>query len=113
MPILKTLAAAINGRWIREQAHQQMKEEFGSITSKGDHGKACTHDDERLCLPSAAASQAGEQEKRIHRGPPQRILPAVRRAVIKTLSQKQIYQRCVPTAKCTSGFDRNSFAKVV
>ncbi|WP_425348922.1 hypothetical protein [Methylocapsa aurea] len=39
---LKRLPAAIKARWVCEQAHQQMKEEQASITSKGDHGRACT-----------------------------------------------------------------------
>ncbi len=36
-----TLAATIKARWICEQAHQQLKEELGLITSKDDPGKAC------------------------------------------------------------------------
>jgi hypothetical protein len=35
-----------------------------------------------------------KREKRIHPGPPQPTLPAVRRAVINALSPKQIYERC-------------------
>jgi hypothetical protein len=35
-----------------------------------------------------------KRKKRIDRGPPQPTLPAVRRAVIKMLSRKRIYQRC-------------------
>jgi SRSO17 transposase len=39
---LRTLAAAIKARWICEQAHQQLKENSVSITSRADPGKACT-----------------------------------------------------------------------
>ena len=39
---LRTLAATIKARWICEQAHQQLKEELASITSKGDPGKVST-----------------------------------------------------------------------
>jgi DDE superfamily endonuclease len=39
---LRTLAATIKARWICEQAHQQLKEELGLITSKGDPGKVST-----------------------------------------------------------------------
>jgi SRSO17 transposase len=39
---LRTLAATIKARWICEQAHQQLKEELVSTTSKGDLGKAFT-----------------------------------------------------------------------
>jgi len=35
---LKMLAATIKARWVCEQAHQQLKEELGSITSKVDPG---------------------------------------------------------------------------
>ena len=36
---IKTLAATIKARWICEQAHQQLKEESGSTTSKVDPGR--------------------------------------------------------------------------
>jgi SRSO17 transposase len=36
---LKTLAAAIKARWICEQAHQQMRRNSGSITSRVGHGR--------------------------------------------------------------------------
>jgi hypothetical protein len=39
---LRTLAATIKARWICEQAHQQLKEELGSTTSKRDPGKDFT-----------------------------------------------------------------------
>ena len=39
---LRTLAATIKARWVCEQAHQQMKEELASITSRADPGKAFT-----------------------------------------------------------------------
>ena len=37
---LRTLAATIKARWICEQAHQQLKENSGLITSRDDPGKA-------------------------------------------------------------------------
>jgi hypothetical protein len=43
---------------------------------------------------SISVSSRRNGKKRIHRGPPQPTLPAVRRAVIKALLQNQIYERC-------------------
>jgi len=39
---LRTLAATIKARWICEQAHQQLKKNSVSITSKAGPGRACT-----------------------------------------------------------------------
>jgi SRSO17 transposase len=39
---LRTLAAAIKARRSCEQAHQQLREELGSITSRGALGSGCT-----------------------------------------------------------------------
>lgn len=39
---IRMLAGAIKARWICEQAHQQLKEELASTTSKGDHGQGYT-----------------------------------------------------------------------
>lgn len=39
---IKRLAGAIKVRWVREQAHRQLKEELASTTSKGGHGKDYT-----------------------------------------------------------------------
>jgi SRSO17 transposase len=39
---LRTLAAIIKARWICEQAHQQIKKNSISITSRDGPGKACT-----------------------------------------------------------------------
>jgi hypothetical protein len=97
---LKTLAAAIKARWVCEQAHQQMKEALGldHLEGRSWQGAAPTRalDHDRLCIPATSASQAGEAEKRIHSGLPQPTLPAVRRAVIKALSRKQICERSQP-----------------
>jgi len=39
---LRTLAATIKARWICEQAHQQLKENSASTTSRDDPGRAFT-----------------------------------------------------------------------
>ena len=39
---LKMLAATIKARWVCEQAHQQLKEDLASTTSKVDPGPGCT-----------------------------------------------------------------------
>jgi hypothetical protein len=38
--------------------------------------------------------EQAKRGKKIHRGPPQPTLPAVRRAIIKALSRMEIYKRC-------------------
>ena len=72
---LRTLAATIKARWICEQAHQQLKEELGLITSRDDPGKAfivMTHDHDRLRIPPASPSRTSGAEKKINGPPPSR-----------------------------------------
>jgi SRSO17 transposase len=95
---LKTLAAAIKARWVCEQAHQQMKEELGldhfeGRSWQGLHRHALMTMIAYAFLQHKRLKQA-KREKKIHRGPPQPTLPAVRRAIIKALLQNQIYERC-------------------
>jgi SRSO17 transposase len=87
---LKRLAAAIKARWVRDQAHQQMKEELGLDHFEGRSWQGL-HRDALMAMIAYAFLQyqrlkAAKPEKRIHCGPPEPTLPAVRRAVIKALS---------------------------
>jgi len=92
-----TLAAALKARWGCEQAHRQMKEELGL-----DHFEGRSWHRHPLMTMTACAFLRQPRlivsrrngKKRIDQGPPQPALPAVWRAVIKTLSPKQIDARC-------------------
>jgi SRSO17 transposase len=95
---LKRLAAAIKARWVCEQAHQQMKEELGLDHFEGRswqrlHRHALMT---MIAYPFLQHQRLNQdrREKRIHHRPPQPTLPTVRRAVIKALSRKKIYERC-------------------
>ena len=99
---LKTLAAAIKARWVCEQAHQQMKEELGLDHFEGRSWQGL-HRHALMTMIAYAYLQyqrlkQTKREKKIDEGPPQPTLPAVRRAIIKMLSQKQIYHVQLPNA---------------
>ena len=96
---LKTLAAAIKARWVCEQARRRMKKEelgldhFEGRSWQGLHRHALMTMIAYAYLQYQRLKQT-KREKEIDQGPPQPTLPAVRRAIIKMLSQKQIYRRC-------------------
>jgi hypothetical protein len=124
---LQKLAAAIKARWVCEQptashsntlcvpeplagsAHQQMKEELGLDHFEGRSWRSLHR---HACNISVSSRRSGK--KRIHQGPPQPTLQAVRCAVIKALSRKQLYERCPHCRmRITAHYYRNNSAKVV
>src|SRR5206468_3247414 len=98
---LRSLAATIKARWVREQAHQQLKEELGLDHFEGRswHGLLRAHDNDCLRLPPASPhrkSEAGKKESPDHR-PNQ----ACQRSV--TLSRISCFERRRSDARTAEG----------
>ncbi len=90
-PSLRTLAATIKARWICEQAHQQLKEELGLVTSKGDPGKSpppCAHEMLAFAFLEHRRLKTARREKRINGPSPQPSLPSVRHAILALIAQR-------------------------
>jgi SRSO17 transposase len=93
---LKTLAATIEARWVREQAHQQLREELCP-----DHFEGRSWRGHRPALMAMIAYPflqhfrlaAASGEKRVSAGTPQPTLPAIRKAVVAALARAPPY-RC-------------------
>jgi hypothetical protein len=88
---LRTPAAVIKARRICGQAHQRLKPEFGSGTSRDDPGRACADDQDRLHPPAAPpprhapTDEPGKNAGPCAKPPPSRSLPAVRHAILNQL----------------------------
>ena len=83
---IKDVAGAIKARWICEQAHQHLKEEFGldrfaGRSWTGLHRHALMTMMAYAFLQTRRLAQAG-RKKRVAGPPPQLSLPAVRQAII-------------------------------
>jgi hypothetical protein len=94
---LRTLAATVKARWICEQAHQQMKEEFGLDHFEGRSWQGL-HRHAFMTMIGYAFLQhrrlaTTARKKRINGPPPQPTLPAVRHA-IRELFVRRPRQRC-------------------
>ncbi len=94
---LRTLAATIKGRWICEQAHQQLKEELGLDHFEGRSWKGL-HRHALMTMIAYAFLQhrrlaTARRKKRINGPPPQPTLPAVRQAILEFIARLPP-QRC-------------------
>src|SRR5262245_12168308 len=59
---LRGLAATIKARWVCEQAHQQVKEELGSTTSREGLGTASSsRADDNDCLRKSGAGKKNQR----------------------------------------------------
>lgn len=88
---LKALAAAIEARWVCEQAHQQLKEKLGLDHFEGRswtglHRHALMTMIACAFLQSRRLKSAG-REKRIPGPPPKPTMPAIRHAILDILAQ--------------------------
>lgn len=93
---LRTLAAAIKARWVCEQAHQQLKEEFGLDHFEGRSWQGL-HRHASMTMIAYAFLQyrclaTAKRKKRIG-PPPQPTLPAVRSAMLELIASPPP-QRC-------------------
>lgn len=87
---IKALAGAIKARWICEQAHQQLKEEFGLDHFEGRSWNGLHHHALMSMIAYAFLQSRrleGGAEKRVLGPPPQPTLPAVRQDIIERLSR--------------------------
>lgn len=97
---LKALAAAINARWVCEQAHQQMKEELGLDHFEGRSWQGL-HRHALMTIAYAflqhhrlQTAKRKKKKRQVHKGSRKPTLPAVRRAVISALARPMTIIRC-------------------
>ena len=94
---LKTLAATIEARWVREQAHQQLREELcpDHFEGRSWRGLIATALMAMIAYPFLQHLRlaAASGEKRVSAGTPQPTLPAIRKAVVAALARAPPY-RC-------------------
>ena len=93
---LRTLAQTIKGRWICEQAHQQLKEELGLDHFEGRSWQGL-HRHALMTMIAYAFLQfrrlaAAKRKKRINGPPPQPSLPAVRHAILALFVRPPLQQ---------------------